>query len=54
MPDNPCPFLIDRAFSRAAVIPTKADEGDHYAELDTDWDSPGGAVNGEPDSVNIY
>ncbi|GEM_PF-3352109 len=29
-------------------------EGDQYAELDTDWDGPGGGLNGEPASVKIY
>jgi hypothetical protein len=28
--------------------------GDQYAELDTDWDGPGGGLNGEPASVKIY
>ena len=28
--------------------------GDQYAELDTDWDGPGGGLNGEPASVIIY
>ena len=30
------------------------DEGSQYAELDTDWDGPGGGLNGEPASVAIY
>jgi hypothetical protein len=29
-------------------------EGNQYAELDTDWDGPGGGLNGEPASVKIY
>jgi hypothetical protein len=29
-------------------------EGNQYAELDTDWDGPGGGLNGEPASVRIY
>jgi len=29
-------------------------EGEQYAELDSDWDGPGGALNGEPASVSIY
>jgi len=29
-------------------------EGNQHAELDTDWDGPGGGVNGEPASVRIY
>lgn len=29
-------------------------EGSQYAELDTDWDGPGGGLNGEPASVAIY
>lgn len=29
-------------------------QGDQYAELDTDWDGPGGSVNDEPASVTIY
>jgi len=29
-------------------------EGDQYAELDTDWDGPGGPLNGEPASVRVY
>jgi len=29
-------------------------EGDQYAELDTDWDGPGGSINDEPASVRIY
>lgn len=28
--------------------------GDQYAELDTDWDGPGGSLSGEPASVKIY
>jgi predicted ribosomally synthesized peptide with SipW-like signal peptide len=31
-----------------------AAEGDQYAELDTDWDGPGGGLNNEPASVKIY
>jgi hypothetical protein len=31
-----------------------AHEGNQYAELDTDWDGPGGGLNGEPASVKIY
>jgi uncharacterized repeat protein (TIGR01451 family) len=29
-------------------------EGSQYAELDTDWDGPGGSLNNEPASVKIY
>jgi hypothetical protein len=29
-------------------------DGGQYAELDTDWDGPGGGLNGEPASVKIY
>ena len=29
-------------------------EGEQYAELDTDWDGPDGGLNGEPASVMIY
>ena len=29
-------------------------EGEQYAELDTDWDGPGGSLSGEPASVIIY
>ena len=29
-------------------------KGNQYAELDTDWDGPGGGLNGEPASVRIY
>ena len=29
-------------------------DGVQHAELDTDWDGPGGDLNGEPASVNIY
>lgn len=29
-------------------------EGSQHAELDTDWDGPGGSLNGEPASVKIY
>jgi hypothetical protein len=29
-------------------------EGNQYVELDTDWDGPGGGLNGEPASVKIY
>jgi hypothetical protein len=29
-------------------------EGSQYAELDTDWDGPGGSINGEPATVKIY
>jgi hypothetical protein len=28
--------------------------GEQYAELDTDWDGPGGSLNNEPASVKIY
>jgi cysteine-rich repeat protein len=31
-----------------------AGSGSQYAELDTDWDGPGGSLNGEPASVRIY
>lgn len=29
-------------------------EGNQYAELDSDWDGPGGSLNGEPAKVSIY
>lgn len=29
-------------------------EGNQYAELDTDWDGPGGSLNGEPSLVRIF
>ena len=29
-------------------------EGNQYAELDSDWDGPGGSLNNEPASVTIY
>lgn len=29
-------------------------EGGQHAELDTDWDGPGGSLTGEPASVSIY
>ncbi|MFC1755799.1 SdrD B-like domain-containing protein [Patescibacteria group bacterium] len=29
-------------------------EGNQYAELDTDWDGPGGSLSGEPASVAIH
>lgn len=29
-------------------------EGSQHAELDTDWDGPGGSLNGEPASVKIF
>ena len=29
-------------------------EGEQYAELDTDWDGPGGSLNNEPASVRIW
>jgi uncharacterized repeat protein (TIGR01451 family)/LPXTG-motif cell wall-anchored protein len=29
-------------------------EGNQYAELDSDWDGPSGSLNGEPASVKIY
>lgn len=29
-------------------------DGSQYAELDTDWDGPGGSINNEPASVKIY
>jgi hypothetical protein len=29
-------------------------DGYQHAELDTDWDGPGGGLSGEPASVNIY
>ena len=31
-----------------------AAEGQQYAELDSDWDGPGGSYTGEPASVRIY
>ena len=31
-----------------------AQSGDQYAELDGDWDGPGGSLGGEPASVEIY
>lgn len=31
-----------------------AAKGNQYAELDTDWDGPGGSLNGEPASIRIY
>ena len=31
-----------------------AAQGDQYAELDTDWDGPSGALNGEPALVKIH
>ncbi|MBD3208014.1 MAG: hypothetical protein GF370_00985 [Candidatus Nealsonbacteria bacterium] len=38
----------------AGVNGWMAKEGDQYAELDTDWDGPGGSLNNEPASVKIY
>jgi cysteine-rich repeat protein len=32
----------------------EAGGGSQYAELDTDWDGPGGSLSGEPASVRIY
>jgi len=32
----------------------QANDGIQYAELDTDWDGPGGGLNNEPASVKIY
>ena len=29
-------------------------EGDQHAELDSDWDGPGGGLNNEPASISIY
>jgi len=29
-------------------------EGYQYAELDSDWDGPGGSLNGEPATIKIY
>lgn len=31
-----------------------ADDGDQYAELDSDWDGPGGTLGSEPSSIRIY
>lgn len=31
-----------------------AAEGDQWAELDSDWDGPGGGLSGEPASIRIY
>jgi len=38
----------------ADVSDWDADDGDQYAELDTDWDGPTEKINGEPASVSIY
>lgn len=29
-------------------------DGEQYTELDSDWDGPGGSINGEPAQVRIY
>ena len=40
-------------FHKSGTV-VNAYEGNQYAELDTDWDGPGGALTGEPASVRIY
>ena len=30
------------------------EDGDQYAELDSDWDGPGGSINNEPASIILY
>jgi len=48
--DRPEPALTEYHFG---VLGTPAD-GNQYAELDSDWDGPGGSINNEPASVKIY
>lgn len=47
---RPAPALQE--FHRGVL--GSAQSGDQYAELDTDWDGPGGSLSGEPASVKIY
>ncbi|MFH0836022.1 MAG: hypothetical protein V1834_02555, partial [Candidatus Micrarchaeota archaeon] len=48
---RPNPAYLEYQFGYSTWMPF---EGSQYAELDTDWDGPGGSLNGEPASVKIY
>jgi len=49
------PAIAQLEIHDAVVVPpVDAAEGYQYAELDTDWEGPGGSSNGEPASVKIY
>lgn len=48
----PRPDPANIEFHRGVLGP--AYDGDQYTELDSDWDGPGGSINGEPASVKIY
>ena len=45
--------IANAEFQNVGAISITPAEGDQYAELDTDWDGPGGAINDEPANVII-
>jgi hypothetical protein len=51
--DAPDPANLELHQS-GVISGVSAPEGGQYAELDTDWDGPGGSLNNEPASVRIY
>ncbi|MFA4936992.1 MAG: SipW-dependent-type signal peptide-containing protein [Patescibacteria group bacterium] len=48
---RPQPALLELQAGVNGWLPVK---GEQYAELDSDWDGPQGALNGEPALVKIY
>ncbi len=54
--DRPDPAYLELHRTGVGEIPATwtAYEGNQYAELDTDWDGPGGSLNNEPATVKIY
>ena len=55
--DRPDPAYLELHRAGVGEIPsgwTAYDGSNQYAELDTDWDGPGGSLNNEQASVKIY
>ncbi len=45
--------IANAEFQNVGAISITPAEGGQYAELDTDWDGPGGSINDEPANVII-
>jgi fibro-slime domain-containing protein len=56
---NPAPMqgkpeVANIELQRNPLMGWTAQDGDQWTELDTDWDGPGGGINGEPASIKLY
>ena len=48
------PEVANIELQRTPLMGWSAQDGEQWTELDTDWDGPGGGINGEPASVKLY